>query len=312
MIESQISSDVLMIRPVRFCGNEQTAASNRFQNVSGAHDDVQALARKEFDGLADALEKAGVRVHCFDDTPEPHTPDSIFPNNWVSFHADGTAALYPMMAQNRRLERRMDILESLSAQNGFHIHRTVDLSHRESELKFLEGTGSLVLDRVNRIAYACLSPRTHLDALGEFAQLLDYELVAFEATDDRGVAIYHTNVLLSIGRNFAVVCLEAIRGPQRKAVSECLRTTGHTLIDISRSQMHAFAGNILELGTTQDGAIVAMSANAEHSLDLRQQKQLVELAGPLVAAPIPTIERYGGGSVRCMLAELHLPRGTGC
>jgi len=309
MTESQITCDVLMIRPVRFCGNEQTAESNRFQNLAVATSEAQGCAQAEFDALVAMLKDAGVCVHSFDDTPEPHTPDSIFPNNWVSFHGDGTAVLYPMLAPNRRLERRTDILESLSTRSRFHIKRTVDLGHRESEAKYLEGTGSLVLDRVNRIAYACLSPRTHLDVLGEFSQLLDYEVVAFEATDRSGTPIYHTNVLLSIGSNYVVVCAEAIAAAQRHAVLTSLRAT-RTVIEIDARQMTEFAANILELGTQREGSIVAMSKRAAAAFTTDQRAQLRHLAGTLICAPIPTIETLGGGSVRCMIAELHLSRHT--
>jgi len=312
MTESQTASDVLMIRPVRFCGNEQTAVSNRFQNLSVVESDVQVRARAEFDGLAAALKMAGVRVHCFDDTPEPHTPDSIFPNNWVSFHADGSTVLYPMLAPNRRLERRLDILESLSAQHRLQIRKTIDLTYREEEQKFLEGTGSLVLDRVNHLAYACLSPRTHLDVLGEFSQLLDYEVIAFDAKDSSGMPIYHTNVLLSIGRNYAVICSESIAESQRPAVVESLRATRHVVIDVTYRQMYAFAANILELGTQRGGSIVALSERAASVFTADQLEQLAALAGPLVKASIPTIETLGGGGVRCMLAEVHLPSGGTC
>ena len=185
--ELQSAADVLMIRPVRFSANLQTQASNSFQSRTEAADagSVQQKALAEFDGLAEALRAAGVSVHSFEDTLEPHTPDSIFPNNWLSFHADGTAVLYPMLAHNRRLERRDDVLATLSARHGFRIARIVDLTHHETDGQFLEGTGSLVLDRTHRIAYACISPRTDLDVLGDFSQQLDYEVVAFEAHDRR-------------------------------------------------------------------------------------------------------------------------------
>src|SRR5262249_29645307 len=178
---------------------------------------------------------------------DPHTPDSIFPNNWVSFHSDGSVVLYPMLAENRRQERREDVLEALSSRHGFRIRRVLDLTHHEGGGKFLEGTGSLVLDRVHRIAYACVSPRTDLDVLGDFAQQLDYEVVAFEACDASGVPIYHTNVLMSVGAHFAVVCPAAIRQDERGAVLDALRTTGHTIVELGLDQMVAFAANLLEL-----------------------------------------------------------------
>jgi hypothetical protein len=308
MPERQTTCDVLMIAPTRFCGNEQTSSSNRFQNLGGVKNDAQIRARAEFEGLASALSTAGVRVHRFDDTPEPHTPDSIFPNNWVSFHADGTAVLYPMLAPNRRLERRSDVLESLNMQQRFRIKQLIDLTHRESENKFIEGTGSLVLDRVNRLAYVCISPRTDLDTLGEFAQLLDYEIVAFDAVDRSGAPIYHTNVMLSIGTEFAVLCSDSIAESQRTSVINSLRSTAHTVIDITHQQMESFAGNILELATVTGDRVIAMSEQAASAFTPAQRAQLIELGGAIISAPIPTIETLGGGSVRCMLAEVHLPR----
>lgn len=308
MTEAQTASDVLMIRPVRFIGNAQTAASNRFQQLHETSDEatVQDLAREEFDSLAMALDHAGVNIHVFDDTLQPHTPDAIFPNNWVSLHADGTVVLYPMLAKNRRLERRLDLIEALSTQNRFHVSRTIDLTYREAEGKYLEGTGSLVLDRINRIAYACISPRTDMDVLGEFGQRLDYDIVAFDALDAGGAPIYHTNVLMSVGTRFAAVCVESIEAGRRDAVLETLRRCDRAIIELSYAQMHAFAGNMLELHTREHQAIVAMSQSARASLSKTQCQQIESAAGPIVSSAIPTIERLGGGSVRCMLAEIHL------
>jgi hypothetical protein len=307
--EQQSAADVLMIRPARFAGNPQTSASNRFQLTSSrTADEVQAAALREFDGLVAALRAAGVNVHVFEDTPQPHTPDSIFPNNWVSFHADGTVVLYPMLAENRRQERRNDLLEQLSARMGFRIARVIDLTHHERDGKYLEGTGSLVLDRVHRIAYACISPRTDLDVLGDFAQQLDYDVVAFEAADAAGVAIYHTNVLMYVGTRFAAVCSACIREDERAAVIDALRTTGHTMVDLSMEQLARFAGNMLELRSTQGDRIVAMSGCASDSLTSQQRELIEQQAGPIVCSGIPTIETLGGGSVRCMLAEIHLPK----
>jgi hypothetical protein len=307
MSEQQSTTDVLMIRPAHFAGNPETAASNPFQQPPSGTD-LQAAALAEFEGLVRALESAGVIVHVFDDRPEPATPDAIFPNNWVSFHADGTVVLYPMLAENRRKERRTDVLERLGSEARFRVRRIVDLTQHECDGKFLEGTGSLVLDRVHRVAYACLSARTDLDVLGDFAQQLDYDLVAFEARDRAGVAIYHTNVLLTIGERFASVCSASIREDERAAVLDALRTTGHTIVDLSHEQMSAFAGNMLELRTRAAGTIVAMSQVALESLSAAQRDTLQSLSGPIVASAVPTIERYGGGSVRCMIAEVHLPR----
>jgi hypothetical protein len=309
-VDRQTATDVMMIRPVAFAGNPETQPSNAFQQLDSGHDDAahQAAALREFDGLVAALEQAGVTVHVFDDTPEPHTPDSIFPNNWVSFHADGTVVLYPMLAENRRLERRMDLLEALSSKHGFHAARVIDLTRHEHDGRYLEGTGSLVLDRIHRVAYACVSPRTDLDVLGDFAQQLDYDIVAFEAHDANGAAIYHTNVLMSVGERFAAICTSAIREDERDGVLGQLRSTGRTVVELSMEQMNAFAGNMLELGSSRTGSVVAMSERARAALTAEQRATLESCAGPIVAAAIPTIERLGGGSVRCMLAELHLPR----
>lgn len=311
MTESQTAAAVMMIRPVHFIGNPQTRATNRFQTLDDAVDAAaHRTAVAEFDALVIALRHAGVHVHVFDDTPEPHTPDSIFPNNWVSLHADGTAVLYPMMAENRRQERRQDVLEALSTVYGYRIRRVIDLTAHEQQGKFLEGTGSLVLDRVNRVAYACVSPRTDLDVLGDFGQQLDYEVVAFEALDRQGAPIYHTNVVMSVGARFAAVCLESVRADEREPLVGALRASGHEVIDLSWQQMHDFAGNILELRTTDGEPVVAMSQRARDSLTPQQRDRLKALAGRIVAVDIATIERLGGGSVRCMLAEVHLPQKT--
>jgi hypothetical protein len=307
--EPQSARTVLMVRPTSFGFNSQTAASNAFQQAAHLprEDQAQTLALKEFDGVAQALERAGVEVLIASDTPHPAKPDAIFPNNWVSFHADGTVALYPMLAPNRRLERREEILEQVLREGRFHASRTVDLTHREAEGKFLEGTGSLVLDRSHRVAYASLSPRTDLDVLGEFGQLLDYDLVAFEAEDAAAQPVYHTNVVMAIGTRFAVVCGEAItQSAHRGAVFSQLRADGHDVVDITQQQMREFAGNLLELAPA-GGPVVALSTTAWGCLEPAQRRILEAHAEPVPVA-IPTIERIGGGGVRCMLAELHLPK----
>ena len=300
-----------MIRPARFQENPLTAASNRFQGkTDAAPDEQQALAEQEFGGLVHALQGAGVDVFAFDDTREPHTPDSVFPNNWVSFHADGRVVLYPMEAVNRRTERRPDIIEALATEHGFRVSEVIDLSAHENDGQFLEGTGSMVLDRVNRIAYACPSTRTHLDALGDFAQRMDYDVVAFEAVDRGGVPIYHTNVVMNVGEELAVICDEAISRPeQRDAVLSRLTETGHEIISLDYHQLVAFAGNMLELRTRSGERVVAMSRQALNSLRPDQRLKL-EANGGIISAPIDNIEASAGGSVRCMLAEIHLPRET--
>jgi hypothetical protein len=307
--EPQSAGSVLMVRPARFACNPQTAASNAFQHSPTplAGNDLQAAALREFDGVALALERAGVEVLIAPDSDEPPKPDAIFPNNWVSFHHDGTVALYPMLAPNRRWERRDEVLENVVRKGGFRVSRTVDLTHRETEEKFLEGTGSVVLDRVHRMAYACTSPRTDLDVLGEFAQLLDYDLMTFDATDSGGRAIYHTNVLMAVGTGFALICGDSIaNAAHRAAVFSKLRVTGHDIVDITQEQMRLFAANVLELASPS-AKLIALSTTALDSLN-RTQRATLESHAALLPVSIPTIERVGGGGVRCMLAEIHLPK----
>ena len=308
--DPQSAAAVLMVRPAHFAFNPQTAPSNAFQASTLAEPgagSAQDLALREFDGLAARLEREGVQVIVAADTAAPVKPDAIFPNNWVSFHRDGTVALYPMLAPNRRWERREDVVRQVARDGGYRTSRTVDLSHRENEGKFLEGTGSLVLDRTHRVAYAGLSPRTDLDVLGEFAQVLDYDLVTFDAVDGAGQAVYHTNVLMAVGTGFAVLCTEVVSHPaHRAAVLQQLRSTGHEVLEISLTQMQQFAGNLLELAPPS-GRVIALSGTAWSSLEPKQRRVL-ERHGTVVAVDIPVIERLGGGSVRCMLAEVHLPK----
>jgi hypothetical protein len=306
--ESQTASTVMMIRPAGFESNPLTAASNRFQTeISSSPEQQQAAALLEFDGLVAALREGGVEVIVIDDTPEPHTPDAIFPNNWISTHADGRVVLYPMEAENRRTERRRDVIDFLAEQCGRQVTEIVDLSAHEADARYLEGTGSMVLDRAHRVAYACLSSRTHLDALGDFAQRMDYDVVAFDAVDRSGAPIYHTNVLMCVGEDVAVVCDEAIpRGEQREAVLTRLRETHHEVLSLSYDQLEAFAGNMLELQSADGERVMAMSQQAWDSLD-EVQRDTLAANHRIVRAPIDTIEASAGGSVRCMLAEIHLP-----
>jgi hypothetical protein len=305
----QLTSTVLMIRPVRFESNPMTEESNRFQGKSEASaEEQQAAALGEFDNLVDALRDKGINVIVVDDTVEPHTPDSVFPNNWVSFHDDGRVVLYPLEAENRRTERRTDIIAQLNDELGYAVSEVVDLSPHELQGHYLEGTGSMVLDRVNHVAYACLSSRTQLDPLGDFAQRMEYEVVAFDAVDREGVPIYHTNVLMNIGEVLAVVCDEAItRGDQREAVLQRMRESGRDVILLSYDQLDAFAGNMLELRGEDGKRVVAMSQQAFDSLN-EEQRAALEKNGDIVSVPIDNIEASAGGSVRCMLAEVHLPK----
>ena len=300
-----------MIRPARFGSNPLTAASNRFQGKNPDSPSVQQRdAEIEFDALCAALEEADIDVIVYPDTVEPHTPDAIFPNNWVSFHADGTVVTYPMLAPNRRTERRADIIQALERDQGFRIDRVLDLSFHESQEQFLEGTGSLVLDRPNRVAYACLSARTTRPALEDFAERMHYTVEAFEAFDRDGAAIYHTNVLMNVGEELAVVCVEAIRDDgEKQSVLSRLRASGHVVVQISLDQVDAFAGNMLELRNKSGERIIVMSAQARASLD-GVQLRTIESFSSIVSVPVERIERSAGGSVRCMLAEIHLPRGA--
>lgn len=302
---NQSADTVLMVRPCHFGSNPETAGSNAFQ-VEQAASNERALA--EFDAVVAGLERAGVRVLVFEDTAEPVKPDAVFPNNWVSFHQDGRVVLYPMMAPSRRLERRPELLERLHREHGYEIREIVDLSGHESGQRFLEGTGSMVLDRVNRLAYMCLSPRTHLQVAAEFGQRMGYELVVFDARDAGGTPVYHTNVMLCIGSSVAVVCAEAIVDRQaREGVLARLRQTGHEVVELSLAQMAAFAGNMLELRGQHGRPLLAMSQRAAESLDPAQRQRLAAHLD-LLSVPVPHIEDCAGGSVRCMLAEMFLPR----
>ena len=305
MNDPQSTSHILMIRPVNFGFNEETAESNAFQNREAKDDDANTKAQQEFDGMVSALCANGVDVTVIDDTPEPYTPDSIFPNNWVSFHADGEVYLYPMQAENRRLERREDIIAKL--EDRFSVKHVIDLSRFEQENKFLEGTGSMVPDRENKIAYACISPRTDRDVLDLFCEHAGYRPVTFDAVDEKGQAIYHTNVLMCVGTGFAVICLDSIPNPDEKlVVKESLSLTKKEIIDISFGQMNHFAGNMLEVKNSAGDTLIVMSQSAFDAL-LDEQKQILKKYGKLVHADIGTIETLGGGSARCMMAEVHLP-----
>ena len=307
-MQSQATSRILMIRPVRFGFNEQTAGSNAFQDIKLAaqtKDVAQEDALREFDEMVRQLRAIGVDVLVYDDTADPYTPDSIFPNNWVSLHASGTVVLYPMQAQNRRLERRPDIINDLAER--FHVAKVVDLTHFEQEGKFLEGTGSLVLDRMHRVAFACLSPRTHPDVLAEFSRQTGYRIVSFQAADAGGKAIYHTNVLMCIAETFAVVCLSAITDPdERLMVRQELEGLNKRIIDITMEQMVAFAGNMLQVLTQKGQKLLVMSTRAFKSLTPKQIDLLDDYA-TLFHFDLSMIEGNGGGSARCMMAEVHLP-----
>lgn len=308
MVEPQSTSRVLLIRPAAFGPNPETAATNAYQSPRAGRpvEEIRDRARAELESLAEALDAAGVEVAVRDDTPEPVTPDAVFPNNWVSFHADGSVVLYPLLAPSRRREVRPDLIEQLEEELGLHWPRRVDLTPLCERGAFLEGTGSLVLDRAHRVAYACLSPRTTAAGLEAFARELPYEIVHFHA-EDAGVPVYHTNVVMSVGPKFAVVCLECVcEASERARLRQRLEESGHEVIALSRRQMRSFAGNLLALQSSSGEPRIALSQAAWSSLEPRQTRAL-ERHGQIVRASLPTLEAYGGGSVRCTLAELHAP-----
>jgi hypothetical protein len=303
----QTADSVLLIRPRRFGWNPLAATSNSHQvaPTDGA-DTLQARAEKEFDGLVARLTEQAISVEIFTDELEPHTPDSIFPNNWFSTHDDGTLVLYPMAVPNRRAERRPAIVDALKRR--LRIKRVVDLTPWESRGKYLEGTGSLVLDRVHRIAYAARSVRTHDEVVSEFAAALGYRPILFHTQVRRGNPEYHTNVVMSVGERAAVCCLSAIAEPvQRAAVWEALTKSGHHVIEVTLEQMDAFAGNLLQLRNAHGTRFWVMSERAFSSLRSDQRARLEE-TGQLLFSPLHTIEAVGGGSARCMLAELFAER----
>ena len=294
--------NLLMVRPASFSFNAETASSNKFQSP---YDRSLDTVLEEFDKMVDLLHSHEIHVDLFEDTAEPPKPDAIFPNNWISFHEDGTLVLYPMMAQNRRTERRADIVEAVRSK--FDVKKVVDLSGEEQNGLFLEGTGSLVLDHVNHIAYACRSARTADSVVKKFSSALNYRPVIFDAVDPTGHPIYHTNVMMSVGEKFAVLCLDAIRDEgQQEQILDSFARTGHKVIAISYEQMNSFAGNIIEVKTENKEPVVLLSQTAFNSL-LPGQVNAISAFADLLPIPIPTIEKIGGGSVRCMVAGIHLP-----
>jgi len=293
-----------MVRPARFGFHAEAAESNVFAQAGPDVSD----ALREFDGAVEALENAGVEVLILEDSPDPAKPDAIFPNNWVTFHADGTMVLYPMATAARRLERNPDALKSLLGSSGFEVRRSIDLSFHEKHGHFLEGTGSLVLDRPARRAYASLSARTDATVIADFDDRLDYSTLLFDAHDRSGKPIYHTNVAMSFGAKFAVLCSQAIAPEYREILVGEIETGGRTLIEVEYDQMRQFACNLIEL-KGRGGPVVALSSAARRSYR-PEQLRVMERLGELVEADIPTIEAVGGGSLRCMITDIHLQRST--
>ena len=309
---NQTTNTIVMIRPVSFRMNEQTAVNNYYQKVLDdvTPETIQEKALAEFDAFVAVLRAEGVEVIVIDDTENPDTPDSIFPNNWISFHENGTVGLYPMFAENRRLERREDVLEVLE-EKGFVIENVIDYTSAEDEKVFLEGTGSLLLDRINRKAYCAISPRADEELFIEFCEDFEFTPVPFESyqtVEDKRLAIYHTNVMMCLGEKFAVICLDSIDDKkERKMVKMHLKEDGKELIVITEDQVNNFAGNMLQVRGKDGEALLVMSSAAFTSLTAHQIIMLQKHCR-IVSSSLDVIEACGGGSARCMMAEVFLPR----
>lgn len=308
----QITNTVLMVRPASFGMNEQTISNNFFQKelVGVLPNTIKVQALREFDLFVDKLKSVGVGVIVVEDTKQPVTPDAIFPNNWISFHEDGSVVIYPMFAENRREERREDILDFVES-HGFRINDVVDYSSAEDEGLFLEGTGSLVLDRVNKKAYCALSERTDEDLVIEFCEDFEYTPIlftAYQTINNQKEVIYHTNVMMSLAQDFAVVCLQAISDKkERKQLVKQLKEDGKEIISISESQLAQFAGNMLQVMGDDKMSYLVMSTTAEESLT-NAQRSVIEKHCTILSSSLDTIESCGGGSTRCMMAEILLPK----
>jgi hypothetical protein len=300
LLNMQNTNTVLMIRPVAFAYNAETAVNNKFQ-FAGNMEAAQAKALHEFDAFVDKLRNNDIDVLIANDTPQPHTPDSIFPNNWISFHNEAIV-LYPMYATNRRTEKKQHVLDALYAKLGKR--RVVDLTGYETTNIFLEGTGSMVLDRDNKIAYACISERTHIKVLDDFCMQMGYTACTFSATDANGAEIYHTNVMMCVADKYVVICLAAVKSEkERSHVMATIQKTGKEIIPISMEQMNRFAGNMLQLQNKKGEKILVMSEQAFNALTYDEISRL-EKYNRIVYSPLDTIELNGGGSARCMIAEL--------
>lgn len=299
----QTSKNILLVRPASFGFNVETASSNAFQTeLKDGPENLKEVILQEFDAFTAKLKSKGVNVYIIEDTKIPEKPDAIFPNNWISFHADGTLVLYPMFAPNRRLERREDIIDFVKEK--FEIKKIIDLSKYENENRFLEGTGSIIFDHTNKIAYACLSPRTEKALFIDLCRQINYKPVYFYSHDAKGQEIYHTNVMMCIGERYVVVCLESITdAKERKLVINSFTRTGHQIIDITFDQVKNYGGNMLEVKTNDDKSLLVMSQSAFDSLTPTQKSELGKYS-ELLPLPIKTIETIGGGSARCMIAEI--------
>lgn len=309
-MNKQTTNTILMIEPIAFFFNAETAKNNYFQvKPNESQEEIQTQALTEFNGMVESLRNHGVNVITVKDTLDPHTPDSIFPNNWISMHANGKIGLYPMFAENRRTERRDDILATLE-EKGFNISETIDYTSAEAENIFLEGTGSIILDRENQLAYAAISPRTDEELFVEFCEDFEYTPVVFtsnQTVNNERMAIYHTNVMMCVADKYVVICLDTIDdAKEKKMVCETILNSGKEIIEITEAQMHQFAGNMLQVNNGEDNFLV-MSKSAFDSLTPEQVAK-IESYNKIISPAIPTIEKLGGGSARCMMAEVFLPK----
>lgn len=305
-LDAQSSNVVLMVRPANFGFNEEAAETNAFMQEAQTlnNDEVKLRAQQEFDGLANALRAAGVTVVIVADTDLPVKPDAVFPNNWFSTHPNGVFVTYPMQPESRRIERLNPVREVLA--EAYTINRTIALEHAEEENQFLEGTGSLVLDRIKKVAYACRSERTHEELAKRWAELTEYELIFFDAVDKNNMPVYHTNVIMAMGTHHAVICLQSVVEKERDMVRQALTDSGRQIIDLSFHQILHFAGNMLEVVNGEGEPVWAMSTQAHDALS-DVQRMVLEEHGPIIHSPINVIEQLGGGSARCMIAEIYLP-----
>lgn len=308
----QYTNTILMVEPVDFRFNAETAVNNYFQNETDeSSESIQQKALNEFQAMVSKLREHGVNVITIKDTLEPHTPDSIFPNNWISFHENATIALYPMFAQNRRDERREDDVLDLLGEKGFDTEEVMDYTSAEEDEIYLEGTGSIILDRENGIAYAAISPRTDEELFLEFCEDFEYTPVIFEANqtvNGERMQIYHTNVMMCVADEYAVICLDTIDDKsEKKNVVASLKESGKEIIAITEEQMNQFAGNMLQVGGMGSSKYLVMSQTAYNSLTA-EQIQAIEKFNKIISVDINTIETLGGGSARCMMAEVFLPK----
>ncbi len=299
-----ITSKVFMVRPSNFGFNAETAQNNAFQDNSGSltKSEINSEAVKEFDNLVSKLKIHGIEVIVYEDSAKPLKTDAVFPNNWITTHEEGIIITYPMYSNNRRLERSSVIIEDLKHKFGYDRHYFFE--HYETEDKFLEGTGSMILDRENKIIYACLSERTNIEVLEKFSVLMSYKKIYFHSNDDKGKAIYHTNVMMALAEEFCIICMESIASEVEKSeIEQQLKLNNKEIIEISQDQVNHFAGNMLQLKNTKGERFLIMSEQAYHSLH-EDQIAKIQSYCRILHSPLNVIEKYGGGSARCMIAEI--------